>query len=78
MIKQFENFTLTNDQKIQVVGGGKPSWAGKPDKTDWATETVIDEETGEEELEYIAPWADYEGGRKQYNLDMAAGEEMPV
>jgi len=65
-MKNFEKFTLAGTEK--VIGGTKPAWAGKPDKSDWETVTVIGED-GEEEIEYIAPWEDYEGGRKQYYLD---------
>ena len=66
-MNKFQEFTLNNAPSI--IGGKKPAWAGKPDKSTWESSTVIDED-GEEELEYIAPWKDYEGGRKQYMLDM--------
>ncbi len=71
-MKNFQEFKLNNTNHI-VGGKGKPEWAGKPDMTDWATTTVIDED-GEEELEHIAPWEDLEGGRRQYMLDLAAVE----
>ena len=75
MINQFKQFQINTGKLDKVLGGTKPMWAGKPDKTNWATETVLDE-NGEEEIEYIAPWEDYEGGRKQYMLDLAAAEEI--
>lgn len=66
-MKKFKEFTLENANN--VIGGQKPEWAGKPDKSTWESFTVIDED-GEEELEHIAPWEDYEGGRPQYMLDL--------
>lgn len=71
-MKKFQDFALQN--ATNIIGRGKPAWAGKPDKSTWESYTVIDED-GEEELEYIAPWEDYEGGRKQYMTDMA--EQQP-
>ena len=66
-MNQFQDFILNN--ATSIIGGQKPAWAGKPDRSTWESSIVVDED-GEEEVKYIVPWKGLKGGRKQYMLDM--------
>ncbi len=61
-MKKFEKFSLTPKQNNNTFGKGKPEWAGKPDFENTCSYDA--------DGEWVAPWEDYEGGRKAYNDDM--------
>ena len=66
-MKNFKNFELAANEQQNVIGGTKPAWAGKVDKSTWdytEVEEVQEDGTVEIEKEYTSPW---EGvGRKAY------------
>lgn len=70
-MKNFQNFKLNADQTANIIGGAKPAWAGKVDKSTWdytEVEEIQEDGTVELEKEYTAPW---EGiGRKAYFASM--------